>query len=132
MSAGFFAFIVASHKPSKRYTARKLDDIRMPYTHAITSRATPRDDADLRLGTEIIRDFIQIDPETQPRNVAAWTPVVTDIIRGAIDFDEPAFEEHLKVLYPLICDLLGRDLAVEMRLSVRDYLKRVGDVKGFV
>jgi brefeldin A-inhibited guanine nucleotide-exchange protein len=40
-----------------------------------------------RLGTEIIRDFIAIDPETQPRNVAAWTPVVVDILRGSIDFE---------------------------------------------
>jgi brefeldin A-inhibited guanine nucleotide-exchange protein len=84
------------------------------------------------LATEIIKDFILIDPETQPRNVAAWTPVVTDIIRGAIDFDESAFEEHLAVLYPLICDLLGKELAPEMRLSVRDYLKRVGTAKRLV
>ena len=132
MSAGFFAHTVTSHKPSIRSTSRSrtISEILVPTPHLVAQN--PRDDADLRLGTEIIRDFIQIDPETQPRNVAAWTPVVTDIIRGAIDFDEPAFEEHLKVLYPLICDLLGRDLAVEMRLSVRDYLKRVGDVKGFV
>jgi len=86
---------------------------------------------DLSLGTEIVKDFIQIDPETQPRNVAAWTPVVNDIIRGAIDFDESAFEQHLSVLYPLICDLLGKELGEEMRLSVRDYLRRVGSVKGF-
>jgi brefeldin A-inhibited guanine nucleotide-exchange protein len=84
-----------------------------------------------RLGTEIIKDFILIDPETQPRNVAAWTPVVTDIIRGAIDFEDGAFEAHLGVLYPLIVDLLGKDIQPEMRLSVRDYLRKVGEVKGF-
>lgn len=87
--------------------------------------------ADSRLGTEIIKDFIQIDPETQPRNVAAWSPVVTDIMRGAIAFDTPAFEQHLPVLYGLVIDLLGKELPLEMRLCVRDYLKRVGEVKGF-
>jgi brefeldin A-inhibited guanine nucleotide-exchange protein len=42
------------------------------------------------LGTEITRDFIAIDAESQPRNVAAWSPVVADILRGACDFDDGA------------------------------------------
>ncbi len=46
--------------------------------------------AALRLGTEVIKDFIAIDPETQPRNVTAWTPVVTDILLGCIGFEEAA------------------------------------------
>ena len=84
-----------------------------------------------RLGTEIIRDYIQIDPETQPRNVAAWTPVVNDIIKGAIDFEPAAFEQHLGLLYPLIVGLLAKEVQPEMRVSVRDFLIRVGEVKGF-
>lgn len=87
--------------------------------------------SEYRLGTEIIKDFIQIDPETQPRNVAAWSPVVTDILRGAIDFEPVAFEQHLGVLYSLVIDLLGKELGAEMRLCVRDYLRKVGEVKGF-
>ena len=43
-----------------------------------------------RLGTEVIRDFIAIDPETQQRNVTAWTPVVTDILLGCIGFEDAA------------------------------------------
>jgi brefeldin A-inhibited guanine nucleotide-exchange protein len=42
------------------------------------------------LSTEITRDFIAIDAENQPRNVAAWSPVVADILRGACDFDDGA------------------------------------------
>ena len=52
-------------------------------------------------------------------------------MRGAIAFDTPAFEQHLPVLYGLVIDLLGKELPLEMRLCVRDYLKRVGEVKGF-
>ena len=43
-----------------------------------------------RLATEVIKDFIAIDPETQPRNVTAWTPVVTDILKGTCEFEETA------------------------------------------
>lgn len=39
------------------------------------------------LGTYIIQDFNAIDPETQPRNVTAWTPVVTEILQGMCGLD---------------------------------------------
>jgi hypothetical protein len=42
------------------------------------------------LSIEIIKDFIVIDPETQPRNVAAWTPVVVDILQGCVAFEDSA------------------------------------------
>lgn len=42
------------------------------------------------LSTEIIKDFVHVDPETQPRNVAAWTPVVTDILNGCVGFEDAA------------------------------------------
>lgn len=41
------------------------------------------------------------------------------------------FETHIPILYPLVTDMLSKELAPEMRLAVRDYLKRVGQVKGF-
>jgi brefeldin A-inhibited guanine nucleotide-exchange protein len=56
---------------------------------------------------------------------------VTDIIRGAIDFDDEAFLKHLSGLYDLITDLLGKEVHPEMRFAIRDYLKRVKVVKGF-
>ncbi|KAL7423231.1 guanine nucleotide exchange protein for ADP-robosylation factor [Cryptotrichosporon argae] len=84
------------------------------------------------LGTEIIRDFIAIDAETQPRNVAAWSPVVADILRGACAFDDAAFEEHVASLYPLVADLLARELGPEMRIAARDFFLRVGVAKGII
>lgn len=35
-----------------------------------------------RLAKEIIGDFNLLDLESQPRNVAAWTPVISDILKG--------------------------------------------------
>ncbi|WVQ96796.1 hypothetical protein IAU59_003903 [Kwoniella sp. CBS 9459] len=84
------------------------------------------------LATEIIKDFIALDPETQPRNIAAWTPVVTDILKGCYGFEEDAFDSHIPTFYPLVTDILVKEVSAEMRLSVRDYLRRVGEVKGFV
>jgi hypothetical protein len=42
---------------------------------------------------EIIKDFVALDPETQPRNVTAWTPVVTDILVGVIGFEEASVSD---------------------------------------
>ncbi|WVQ80563.1 hypothetical protein IAT38_002668 [Cryptococcus sp. DSM 104549] len=84
------------------------------------------------LATEITKDFIALDPETQTRNIAAWTPVVTDILGGCCSFEEEAFETHIPTFYPLVTDILVKEVAPEMRLTVRDYLRRVGEVKGFL
>jgi brefeldin A-inhibited guanine nucleotide-exchange protein len=40
------------------------------------------------------------------------------------------FINHLPTFYPLVTDILGKEVAPEMRLAVRDYLIRVGRVKG--
>jgi hypothetical protein len=42
------------------------------------------------------------------------------------------FEAHIPTLYPLVIDMLARDAAAEVRLAVREYLYRVGIVRGFV
>lgn len=42
------------------------------------------------LGSDIIRDFNAIDVETQPRNVAAWTPVVAEVLQGTVGFEDEA------------------------------------------
>jgi brefeldin A-inhibited guanine nucleotide-exchange protein len=40
------------------------------------------------------------------------------------------FVNHLSTFYPLVTDILGKEVAPEMRLAVRDYLVKVGQVKG--
>lgn len=61
-----------------------------------------RDGADDRLAVEVIKDFIALDPETQPRNVTAWTPVVTDVLRGSIEFEEDQVSLSQSTLISLI------------------------------
>lgn len=84
------------------------------------------------LGQEVTRDFIAIDAASQPRNIAAWSPVVSDIVRGVADFDDNAFDEHVHTFYPLVADLLLRDVQPEMRLAVRDFFLRAGQRRGIV
>jgi hypothetical protein len=35
-----------------------------------------------------MRDFNAIDAEAQPRNITAWTPVVTEILQGCCRFED--------------------------------------------
>lgn len=96
------------------------------------------------LSTEVISDYIAIDAETYPRHVAAWSPVVADIVRGVVDFDDASvctgpqpyessanaqFNEHLPGFYPLVTGLLMRETSNEMRLAMRNYFVRVGEVR---
>nr|ODN91502.1 guanine nucleotide exchange protein for ADP-robosylation factor [Cryptococcus depauperatus CBS 7855] len=83
----------------------------------VTERLVP-------LATEIIKDFISLDPENSPRNVAAWTPVVIDILQGCCSLETKSFERCIPTFYPLITDILLKDVAVEMRLAIRNYLRR--------
>jgi hypothetical protein len=99
------------------------------------------------LGSDIIRDFNAIDVETQPRNVAAWTPVVAEVLQGCVGFEDEAvsdrvggrrtlanvkFSTHLPTLYPLVTDVLGREMQPEMRQSVKAFFGKVGRVQGLI
>jgi len=68
--------------------------------------------------------------ETQSKNIAAWTPVVTEVLKGFRDFDDQAFARYLPALYPLATNLLSRDMAPELRDALRDVFTRVGISRG--
>ena len=52
-----------------------------------------------------------------------------DRCRGEGDADLWQFDTHIPTFYPLVTDLLAKDVPPEMRLAVRDYLRRVGEVR---
>lgn len=81
------------------------------------------------LCADIIRGFTQLDEESQQRNIIAWRPVVVDVLDGFTNFPIDGFEKHVNVFYPLGVDLLNRDLGVEVRVSLQNMLRRVGEVK---
>jgi brefeldin A-inhibited guanine nucleotide-exchange protein len=99
-----------------------------------------------------MKDFNTIDPVAQPRNIVAWTPVVTEILQGCRDFDsesvsisvsssnhEPVltgqllqFERYLPELYPLVTDMLAREMAPDLWQAVRSFYVKTGVVKGMM
>lgn len=44
-----------------------------------------------------MKDFNAIDPETQPRNVIAWTPVVTEILHGCCTFEDDSVSQDMRL-----------------------------------
>lgn len=43
---------------------------------------------DNRLGLDVISGYVGLDLESQSRNVAAWTPVVAEVLHGFSIFEK--------------------------------------------
>ncbi|KII94838.1 hypothetical protein PLICRDRAFT_96881 [Plicaturopsis crispa FD-325 SS-3] len=86
----------------------------------------------LPLGLGVLQDYNKLRADTQSKNIAAWTPVVAEILDGFCRFDDKAFVRYLPAVYPLATDLLSRDLAPEIRLGLKMYFVRVGYSQGIM
>jgi brefeldin A-inhibited guanine nucleotide-exchange protein len=90
----------------------------------------------------IIGDFNQLKPDVQGRNIAAWSPVVAEVLQGFGVFDDHIvshylcpyycclyhihqFHMYLPALYPLAVELLVKDISPEIRTSLRSVLLRI-------
>lgn len=72
---------------------------------------------------------MQLDEDSQQRNIVAWRPVVVDVMEGYTNFPRDGFEKHIDTFYPLAVDLLSRELGSEIRLALQSLLRRVGEVR---
>jgi brefeldin A-inhibited guanine nucleotide-exchange protein len=81
------------------------------------------------LCADIIRGFVDLEEESQQRNIIAWRPVVVDVLEGYTNFPQEGFEKYVEVFYPLGVELLNRDLGGEVRVALQGLLRRVGEVK---
>ncbi|KAG7449384.1 Sec7-domain-containing protein [Guyanagaster necrorhizus] len=86
----------------------------------------------LPLSIGVIQDYNKLRAETQGKNIVAWTPVVAEIMDGFCRFDDKTFAVYLPAVYPVVTDLLGRDLAPEVRVSLKTYFLRVGYAHGII
>ncbi|KAG8949407.1 guanine nucleotide exchange protein for ADP-robosylation factor [Tulasnella sp. 424] len=82
------------------------------------------------LGLGVVEDFNTLRMDTQAKNIAAWTPVIAEVLNGFASFDDHSFSRYLPAIYPLATELLARDLAPEVREAVRRIFVRVGIAKG--
>ncbi|KAJ7638783.1 hypothetical protein FB45DRAFT_903821 [Roridomyces roridus] len=78
------------------------------------------------LAVGVLNDYNKLRPDTQGKNIIAWTPVVGEILEGFCRFDDKAFRGYLPSIYPLVTDLTGRDVGPEIRHSLRTFFVRVG------
>jgi len=77
---------------------------------------------------DIISGYIELDEETQQRNISTWRPVVVDVLDGFTGFPRPEFEKHVKTFGPFIVGLLNRELGPELQRAVQALLQRVFEV----
>ncbi|GAA5850525.1 hypothetical protein JCM8547_001904 [Rhodosporidiobolus lusitaniae] len=80
------------------------------------------------LGLDVLANYVSLNPETQARNITAWTPVCIEILQGFCSFEEEPFKAQLPRLYPLVTNTLVRDVDPTLRESVRAIFVKVGQV----
>lgn len=79
------------------------------------------------LCADIVGSYIQLDEETQQRNIVTWRPVVVDVLDGVANFDEPDFAKHTPTFAPLAVGLLGREMGNELQKAVQGFWARVSE-----
>lgn len=80
-----------------------------------------------RLCNEIFTLYAELDHETKPKNIAAWTPVVVNILNGLAQLQDEDFLRHVPRFYLPSVELLGQEsLLPEIRMALRTLLVRVG------
>ena len=78
---------------------------------------------------DIIASYIELDEETQQRNIVTWRPVVIDVLEGYTGFPDPEFESHVETFAPLAVGLMNRDMGPELQRAVQGLWWRVCEVK---
>ncbi|KAJ2963214.1 hypothetical protein NQZ79_g1686 [Umbelopsis isabellina] len=79
------------------------------------------------LCNEIFALYSELDHETKPKNIAAWTPVVVSILTGLTNMQDQDFLKHLPQFYESSINMLAQDnLIPEIRVVLRTLLLRVG------
>ncbi|KAF2837167.1 hypothetical protein M501DRAFT_978130 [Patellaria atrata CBS 101060] len=99
-----------------------------PSSERIASRSAT-EAALIPLCVDIISSYIELDEETQQRNIVTWRPVVVDVLDGYIGFPEAEFEKHVQTFAPLVVGLLGRDMGMELQRAVQFLTQRIFEVK---
>jgi len=51
------------------------------------------------LGLGVLQDYNNLRAETQSKNIAAWTPVVAEILEGFCHFDDKAVSAYHIILF---------------------------------
>lgn len=80
------------------------------------------------LCVDIVSSYVELDEETQQRNIVTWRPVVVDVLEGYTGFPEREFEEHVRTFAPLVVGLMGREMGSELQRATQGLLQRIFEV----
>jgi brefeldin A-inhibited guanine nucleotide-exchange protein len=102
------------------------------YHDTSTERAASRANTEaalIPLCEDIIASYIDLDDETQQRNIVTWRPVVVTVLDGYANFPPAEFDKNIDVFAPLVVGLLGTEMSPDVQRSVQALVLRVFERK---
>jgi brefeldin A-inhibited guanine nucleotide-exchange protein len=102
------------------------------YHDTSTDRAASRSETEaalIPLCEDIIASYIDLDDETQQRNIMTWRPVVVTVLDGYLDFPAAEFERLVPTFAPLTVGLLGTELSADVQRCVQALVMRIFETK---
>lgn len=102
------------------------------YHDTSSDRAASRSETEkalIPLCEDIIQSYIELDEETQQRNIVTWRPVVVTVLDGYAGFPDQEFERLTDVFAPLVVGLLGTEMASDVQRAVQALVMRIFGMK---
>jgi brefeldin A-inhibited guanine nucleotide-exchange protein len=101
--------------------------LRMYRDDASERKASRRDTeaALLPLCEDILASYVELDEETQQRNIVTWRPVVVTVLEGYAAFPAQEFAAAVDRFAPLLVGLLGTEMAPDVQRAVQVLVLRV-------
>jgi brefeldin A-inhibited guanine nucleotide-exchange protein len=83
----------------------------------------------LRIVSEILRHYGQLDPSTKQRNIQAWNPVLSQIFDGMLAMTNSGFKLFVSECYSPVLNIIGRhDLPADLKKSFYSLLVRTDEL----
>ena len=102
------------------------------YHDTSNDRAASRTDTEaalIPLCEDIIASYVDLDEETQQRNIVTWRPVVVTVLDGYTGLPTTDFEKNVDLFAPLVVGLLGTEMAPDVQRSVQALVARIFETK---
>ena len=102
------------------------------YHDTSNDRAASRADTEaalIPLCEDIIASYVELDEETQQRNIVTWRPVVVTVLDGYTGLPTEDFEKNVDLFAPLVVGLLGTEMAPDVQRSVQALVSRIFEIR---
>jgi brefeldin A-inhibited guanine nucleotide-exchange protein len=94
-------------------------------------RAASRGDTEaalVPLCEDIVASYIDLDFETQQRNIVTWRPVVISVLEGFVGFPSDEFRKMIPMVSGLVVGLLGTEMTLDVQRAVQALTARCFEV----